>query len=324
MMNKNIYKILFTCVLFVSVLFLNIDGVKAEDDGVSFCSCYYHAQDVIDQGYAGDYEKLTMVNDYLAEIRFTKSGDTSLIKSCLSSKSSSTLNTVGGVRDSIGDCKGNDLTLNASNIEEAAKKVFNAKCSVSACNTIELYIRDKEIKTRNNIVDNLLDRIGPLEALDGKKGFEKEISSVKSAENKARYGEDDIDIEDVKANESNIGQANEGEHNCDLIPPKIMKFLQNFFFIIQVSGVILLIFMTMIEFVKAVTASEEDGIKGAIKNTYRRIIIVIVLLLLPMIITWLLNIVNNNAYETDNFGKRIIGADGNPLCKGANSGVNSS
>ena len=75
--------------------------------------------------------------------------------------------------------------------------------------------------------------------------------------------------------------------------------------------------MTAIEFVKVITASDEDGLKGAIKNTFRRLIMIIVLLLLPAIIIWILNITNANRYQTDSDGGYVIGGDGNPVCKGA-------
>ena len=72
--------------------------------------------------------------------------------------------------------------------------------------------------------------------------------------------------------------------------------------------------MSAIEFIKAVTGSDEDGLKGAIKHTFIRIICAIILLLLPMLITWILNIANNNNYKIDDKGNYVIGDNGNPLC----------
>ena len=72
--------------------------------------------------------------------------------------------------------------------------------------------------------------------------------------------------------------------------------------------------MTMIEFIKVITASDEDGLKAAFKNTVRRIIAAIILLLLPMFIIWILNIANDSRMKTDEFGDPVIGEDGSPLC----------
>lgn len=102
--------------------------------------------------------------------------------------------------------------------------------------------------------------------------------------------------------------------NCDLIPDSITNFLKNLFFIIQIIGIILLVVLSMVEFVKALTGENEDGIKQALKNTFKRIILVVILLILPSLIIWILNIVNDNSYVTKN-GKHVIGADGNPICK---------
>ena len=45
------------------------------------------------------------------------------------------------------------------------------------------------------------------------------------------------------------------------------------------------------------------------------IIITVILLILPALVIWVLNIVNNNAYESDKTGKHIIGSNGEPICK---------
>ena len=116
-------------------------------------------------------------------------------------------------------------------------------------------------------------------------------------------------------NNDKIETVEPGTASCDLIPDSIMQFLKNLFLVIQVIGIVLLIVLSAIELIKAIIGADDDGLKGAIKNTFRRIIVVIILLILPAIIIWALNMINNNAYETDNNGKRVIGENGNPLCK---------
>ena len=125
----------------------------------------------------------------------------------------------------------------------------------------------------------------------------------------------DISADDIVGFDKKVTEAKNGKKTCGLVADDTMDFLKNFFFLIQVFGVILLVVMSMIEFIKALTASDDEGLKGAIKNTFRRIIVVIILLLLPMLIIWVIGMINDNAYATDNQGKRIIGDNNQPLCK---------
>ena len=113
-----------------------------------------------------------------------------------------------------------------------------------------------------------------------------------------------------------LGEYSSG---CDIIGHDVLVFLNNLFLIIQVIGIILLVFLSSVEFIKVITGSSEDGLSKALKNTLRRVIIVIILLILPLLITWVLEIVNDNNYLTDENGKVVIGDDGNPLCKGESS-----
>ena len=109
-----------------------------------------------------------------------------------------------------------------------------------------------------------------------------------------------------------LGEYSSG---CDIIGDDVLVFLNNLFLIIQVIGIILLVFLSSVEFIKVITGSEDEGLSKALKNTLRRVIIVIILLILPLLITWILEIVNDNNYLTDENGKVVIGDDGNPLCR---------
>lgn len=100
------------------------------------------------------------------------------------------------------------------------------------------------------------------------------------------------------------------EDACLLIGETVQQFLNTLFIIISVIGIILLIVMSAAEFIKVITGSDEDGIKTAFKHTLIRAICIVVLLILPMLIGWVLDIVN------DNFsGKYEIGSNGEPLCE---------
>lgn len=115
----------------------------------------------------------------------------------------------------------------------------------------------------------------------------------------------------------------------------IRDFLNNLFWIISIIGIILLIIMTSIEFIKVVTGQDDEGIIKAFKHTVIRAICVVILLLLPVILSAILGLMNDITdnedyylkdadgeivYTTDKDGHEVpvklihIGANEEPLC----------
>ena len=78
--------------------------------------------------------------------------------------------------------------------------------------------------------------------------------------------------------------------------------LSNAFWLISVVGIILVVVMTAIGFVKAIVGSDDEKLRDAFSHLITRIIVVIILLLLPMILTFVINIVNNNFTGTVKIG----------------------
>lgn len=105
---------------------------------------------------------------------------------------------------------------------------------------------------------------------------------------------------------------------CAIIGKDIKDMISNALWVIDVAGILLLIIMSAIEFIKAITSSEEDKIKKSFKNTVIRAVACIVLLLLPMIVTWMIEIINENNVQIGDNGLPIIGDNGDPLCKKTN------
>lgn len=306
-MKNSLYKIMFIVVLFFGVFF-NVDIVKAEDESGS-CSCYY-----IWFSEANNADIKTE-NNYYAEIKFENS-DEHTVKSCgfgyVANQDGSRDIALTGTKT----CDGH-IEIDKPNFKADNKGILKNNCSVDACNTAKIYITEESGGYAGSLTTEknkklLFNKAGQAQAGDiFEKAIEDNIDRTESADNTT----DDISPDEVVANEEGINEASVGTNNCDIIPDSIIDFLNTLFLIIQVIGIILLVFMSMIEFIKALTAADDDGLRGAIKNTFRRIIIAILLLILPMFIIWILNIANANAYETNEFGKRVIGEDGNPLCK---------
>ncbi|MDD6323318.1 MAG: hypothetical protein PUA73_01760 [Bacilli bacterium] len=96
---------------------------------------------------------------------------------------------------------------------------------------------------------------------------------------------------------------------CYLINTKLTNLLKSIFLLISVVGIILLVAMTSISFVKAIVASDDNKIKDAAKGLKTRIIVIIILLVLPVLLSFIINVVNSNST-----GKIKIGSDGKVFC----------
>ena len=111
----------------------------------------------------------------------------------------------------------------------------------------------------------------------------------------------------------NYGASSDTEYSlkekCTLIDDDLKQWINNFLWIISIVGIIMLVILTAIEFMKVITVSEEDGLKTAFKHTVIRIVCVILLLLLPMIVKAVLNTINEYSIS-----KAKIGVDGDPIC----------
>ena len=94
---------------------------------------------------------------------------------------------------------------------------------------------------------------------------------------------------------------------CALIDGDIQKLLHKIFFGISIAGIIILVVMTAVSLAKVITASEDEALRNFFKGLWKRLICLIILLLLPMIVTFIIQLVNNVAPSLG------IKSD-NPLC----------
>ena len=94
--------------------------------------------------------------------------------------------------------------------------------------------------------------------------------------------------------------------NCSGILSNVAPYLKSGISIISIAGVVLLVIFMSTDFVKAITSGEDDGLLKAFNNSKKRIIAVIILLLLPLLLNFLINLVNDNIIQT-NGGQIKIG-----------------
>lgn len=133
---------------------------------------------------------------------------------------------------------------------------------------------------------------------------------IKTGDKVTYYDENEEEITDEKEFESRCMSYKTVD--CSIFgspsePKSLISFLNKLFWIISILGIILLVIMTMVEFIKALTGSDDSGLIKGFKHTLVRIVAVIILLLLPTIITFILNLVNR-------YSDYKIGDDGNVIC----------
>lgn len=117
------------------------------------------------------------------------------------------------------------------------------------------------------------------------------------------------------ASYNTLGELGDVNSSCSVVRNNslLTSILRFVFWAISIGGILVLIIMTVLDFVKAVTASDDAGLKKAFQHLVKRAIAAVVLLLLPMIVSFIINIINGNAPETLN-GTVQIGEDGELYC----------
>ncbi len=96
---------------------------------------------------------------------------------------------------------------------------------------------------------------------------------------------------------------------CNIINNNLKDILSSVFWLISVAGIILVVVMTAISFIKAIVGSDDEKLRNALSHLITRVIVVIILLLLPMLLQFVINLVNDS-FE----GQVKIGDDGNVFC----------
>ena len=335
-MNSKLVKTLcISFIMFFSVFFINIDNAEADGDGTGYAKCVYE--------FTEDRYNISPYRYYVVTVVAYKVGN-----SFDSYKGYATVDcTKGDEKDSklysdlcsFSGTEYNYIFHNMLSYQQHFKKNVltdknNHNNPTWGCpskiyinkdkynNSMSLWFDEKTCNNKNygmkcSVIADLKDNKSKQEGTPFDDGEKKEDQWLDDST--GQLTTEDPDTQDIKSiikwgTDSKGTGASYQYGNCDIIPENIRNFLSSFFTIISIIGMILLVVMSAIEFIKAVTGSDEDGLKGAIKHTFIRIICAIILLLLPMLITWILNIANNNNYKIDDKGNYVIGDNGNPLC----------
>jgi len=104
------------------------------------------------------------------------------------------------------------------------------------------------------------------------------------------------------------------KNDCNsLMNSEVSTFLKDLFFVISIVGVVILIFMIASDFIKAIASSDNDAMNKAFSSTKTRIIAVIILLILPALVSFIINLINDNVTViTDELGNKTEVRVGDP------------
>ena len=100
---------------------------------------------------------------------------------------------------------------------------------------------------------------------------------------------------------------------CSVISPKLQSLLNTIFWAISIVGIILVVVMTALSFIKAIVGSDDEKFRDAFRHLFTRVIVVIILLLLPAILSFIITLINDSST-----GEVTVGKDGNVFCDIAN------
>ena len=131
-----------------------------------------------------------------------------------------------------------------------------------------------------------------------------------------------INIQDIIA----WGQKHNYDYNmgdigedCQVITNNqiILSILQFVIWALAIAGILILIIMTATDFVKAITASDDTGLKKAFQHLIKRAIATVILIIVPALLSFIINIINDNMPQTE--GVVQLGENGDLYCGVADS-----
>lgn len=325
-------KYLIVVLLILSVLYINISGVNAETNPIT-CDygiiCNYSLPNIADTAGGHVIGGSTMIVYYQCNDKSKNLNEcSSFVSAAYASTSSldigSMLEAGGNTADELGFQNYNDVFHQTDSFKNQFESNSQFKCpriyyrgdkirgvevfystnipAFGSHNVQEAALKENECVAQNQTVDwNKVKDDAEQGAIDA----EEDRYNNESGEDIR----DDTLIDTSKIQEwaENAGYDIDSLGDpCTIISPSLKNMLISAFWIISVGGIILVVVMTAISFIKAIVGSDDEKFRDAIKHLYTRIIVIIILLLLPMILTFIINLINNTVGE----GKVSIGSNG--------------
>jgi len=312
-MHKNILKTI--CISFIvlfSALFTNIDGVKADipycstnDKYVQAASCDYPNKGLFTtQLDLQVFFAKTESGNYCAEISNIK------LESWADFNNSDQETNKGKIAFDLSDDTMNSILTERYCPELKFVNDYNALDSI----TEKFTVSDKDLNYPACVVSQIASFGSECWVLPGEKfktiSSEEMENAVQEGSGARNHNENNIEIIKQwgeKAKEGEYSSEDAGT-TCNSIN-EIGKLLNTILWVVDIIAIIILIIMTMADFIKAIVGSNpDDTLKASFKHLITRAIIVVILLLLPVILGSIISMVNQ---ET---GKVEIGENGEPFC----------
>ena len=318
-------KYFISILLIVGILFVNISGVNAVNvqgggsSGSQNCTCYYSGR-LLDSDSGGANE-----THYLASMTFNREDfDSSSNKdeyrpniSFFGENMYHTDTEEGGkIEDETSKA---EWVLDGAGVEESqVTSLFDSGCDCSSLGTLTFLSQSnsKELYYNVDKYYGFWPNFGIFEynRVDMKLITYEQFKEQKESENVAdTSGSQGLSgIEAIlewtkKEDEYDLGDVG---NPCSIINTNLKNLLSAAFWFISVVAIILIVVMTAIGFIKAIVGSDDEKLKTAFSHLITRLIVVFILLLLPMLLTFIINIVN------DNIGGTVkVGANGDVFCE---------
>ena len=127
-------------------------------------------------------------------------------------------------------------------------------------------------------------------------------SELKNAEKIKKEGNYSLSISDYEE-ASKAPTVNVPNHNCtsllgdptDKDTPSPAFLLSYAFKVLRYVAIILLVILSIMDFVSSVSSQDTDSLKKAVNKTIRRVILCVIIFLLPYLIEYVLSFLNDNA-----------------------------
>ena len=329
-------KCLIFVLLVICCLYVNVDVVSAETNPIT-CDygviCNYSMPNIADTAGGYTIGGSTMIVYYQCNDKSKKLNEcSSFVSAAYASTSSldigSMLEAGGNTADELGFQNYNDIFHQTDSFKNQFESNSQFKCPV-------IYYRGDKIRGvevfystnlpqigRHNVREAALKEnecIAQNQTVDWNKVKDDAEQGAIDAEEDRFNNESGEDIRDSTlidiskiqdwANLSDWTIDDLGDP-CNIIKGELVDFLKTAFWIISIAGIILVVVMTAISFIKAIVGSDDEKFRDAIKHLYTRIIVIIILLLLPVLLSFIIDLINNMAGE----GVVKIGADENIFC----------
>ena len=332
--------------------FINIDGVKADGDNTGYAQCYYLWEEEYHPtnrpSINADSQTVTghVYRPYVIGINYYKDGSYKMWGDVACGERTGGGNAVNSVAASYSETKTGICNIEKYNeifhVADLWKNYFVNIDGTWRCpsniyinkenlnNSMSIYFTEDACKKAGGLggctrtvplkEDRSQQGSGIPTALDlngwdtDKKDVAGGGSSTHTTDPNNTAGSS-IDIADIMAwgNKHSYDMDDLGS-SCNIIQNNqiILAILKFIIWALAIAAIIILIIMTAADFVKAVTASDDVGLKKAFQHLVKRAIATVILIILPTIITFIINIINDNIPQAE--GVVQLGKDGELYC----------